>query len=278
MKNALHFELWLIPAVLSCFGASASLGCTFPPQEGLPGSQELSWAWPASARVQVIPDSQVNSFGAITIAMNNWNTYGLIPAGRNTPPCFAPQFTFSAGTGQKMTVAYGPIPQPPGSTLIVRARTDVVRATRVLSAATLINSNIPLTFPNVMTEVMAHEIGHTVGLNDCHYYPFPNYPSGCPTYSTVMEDAAPVPIWTGTQGQPGPIACDEGTIEAGVSDYNCPCDGHLPCGGGGGGGGLAQPSNGPNAASPTASGTRSYLFRVSGWRETALANNSAGHL
>ena len=53
-----------------------------------------------------------------------------------------------------------------------------------------------------------------MGLNDC------NYP-GCPLYSSVMENLAPVPIWQ-PEGQPGPTPCDLAVMLGVATDYGCP--------------------------------------------------------
>jgi len=163
--------------------------------------------------VSVQPDSQVNTFGALTSAMNNWNN-ALVAY------CYAPLLTFGAGTGSIQTVAYGPLPAPAGSTTQKRGNNILNISGRIISAAMTINSNIPLTFPNVMTDVIAHEIGHTMGLNDCIYSGAT--PNPCPLYSTVMEDQAPVPEWTATMGQPGPTTCDLGVMIGVATDYACP--------------------------------------------------------
>jgi hypothetical protein len=101
---------------------------------------------------------------------------------------------------------------------VVRGNNVLQSVGRITSAAATINSNIPLTFPNVMTEVMAHELGHTMGLDDCHY-------PGCPISSSVMEDQVPgniAPQWTSITGQPGPTICDLGIMISVAPDYDCP--------------------------------------------------------
>ncbi len=147
--------LWL--AVLFCVSSSASLACSNPPPE------TISLTWPPSTTVSVHTDSQVNSFNAVANAVNNWNNGSIAY-------CYAPLFTFGAGTGPTMSVSYGPIPNDPNGN-VRRGLTVINSSGRITSAQVTINSNIPLTFPSEMTEVMAHEIGHTMGLNDCVYSP-----------------------------------------------------------------------------------------------------------
>jgi hypothetical protein len=200
-----------VPAILT-FGTYASFACSLPPQES------INLTWPPSANITVYVDSQVNNFNAVTNAVNNWNN-------GNLGYCYPPLFTFGAGTGQAMWVFYGTINPPPGTPpgTVVRGLTTINSTGRITSATTTINSNIPLGFPNVMTEVMAHEMGHTMGLDDCNYSGAT--PNPCPIYSTVMENNAPIPEWTGTEGQPGPTYCDLNVMIFVAPDYNCPA----PC-------------------------------------------------
>ncbi len=127
----------------------------------------------------------------------------------------------------------GTIP-PPGPGLITRAVTNFVHFpnAHLLSATMTINSLV--TYSPAITEVVAHEFGHTMGLDDC-LYPV------CVVHTTVMEAAAPV---GGTDpqnqliGLPGPACGDLVAMVSYSSSWSCPCDGN-PCGGGGAGGGAA---------------------------------------
>lgn len=144
----------------------------------------------------------------MTTAVDNWNTATQLL-------CYEPIFTFGVGSGPTMSFAYGPIPNAPNG-IVRRGLTAITISTRIVSAVATINSNIPLTFPSVLTETIAHEMGHTMGLNDCHYS------SGCAIGSSVMVVEAPVATWTATQGQPGPTACDLTQVTSNAPDYVCP--------------------------------------------------------
>jgi hypothetical protein len=79
-----------------------------------------------------------------------------------------------------------------------------------------------MTYPQTLTNVFAHELGHTFGLFDC---------VRCATKSgggpTVMDTAEYPPNGHGwdyvgknfTEGLPGPTACDLGVIDSHLSDY-----------------------------------------------------------
>jgi len=66
-----------------------------------------------------------------------------------------------------------------------------------------------------ITEVVAHEFGHTFGLNDCDY-------PGCPIYSSVMEALVPQSDPNSTVGASGPTTCDIGEVGVAAPDYYCP--------------------------------------------------------
>lgn len=189
-------------AVLFCISTSASLACTPPPPES------ISLTWPPGASVSVLIDSQLNTFNAATTAINNWNN-GLFSY------CYAPVLMLGAGPNPTMYIFYGPIAIDPNG-LVRRGKTIITTSGRITSALATINSNISTNFPGVITEVIAHEIGHTMGLNDCNYY------QGCPLFSSVMVNNAPIPQWTGVQGQPGPTQCDLDVMVGVAPDYLCP--------------------------------------------------------
>ena len=180
--------------------STASFACTSPPAEG------INLTWPPGAVVSVLADSNLQVFNEATNAINNWND-------ANLGFCYAPLLSLGTGPAPSMSFSYGPIANDPITGAPRRGLTTISFSSRITSANSIINWNIPTTFPNVITEVIAHEIGHTMGLNDCN---------GCVIYSSVIVSGANVPQWTGTAGQPGPLSCDI-AVEIGVAfDYICP--------------------------------------------------------
>jgi hypothetical protein len=84
---------------------------------------------------------------------------------------------------------------------------------RISSVNITINSVV--TDAIAITEVVAHEFGHTLGLADCNY-------AGCPKFSSVMEAGAPVTSVNSLIGQPGPTSCDIIAVTLVATDYKCP--------------------------------------------------------
>ncbi len=72
-----------------------------------------------------------------------------------------------------------------------------------------------ITNTSAITEVVAHEFGHTLSLTDC------NAP-GCPIGSSVMLSHASVPSVNSLEGTPGPTQCDLNAIAGVATDYSCP--------------------------------------------------------
>jgi hypothetical protein len=201
------YRFVLIGLLTWLFVAPVLFACTPPPVEGIAES------WPPLAKVLITYDSNLNEVignapAPMTTAVNNWNASTQLM-------CYGPVFSFTFGSGPTMSFAYGPIANNPNGSPR-RGLTQLHFITRLESATSTINSNIPITFPSVLTETIAHEIGHTMGLFDC------NYANGCPISSSVMVTQAPVATWTATQDTPGPTVCDVTEVEVNAPDYLCP--------------------------------------------------------
>lgn len=124
-----------------------------------------------------------------------------------------------AGTAPipNIDMSYIPIPPPPNDpNRVTRGITDIDHAVyiggRIEAVEVTINSAV--TSIAALTEVIAHEFGHTFGLGDC------NYP-GCPVGSSVMEANATVQNVNSTIGQPGPTSCDINAVILVAPDYYC---------------------------------------------------------
>jgi hypothetical protein len=149
----------------------------------------------------------------------NWNNWFLPSAA-----CGAPLFSDSFGVGGTINLSYTFLESDPGG--YKRGETFLNQATyangRLYSTAMKINTNV--TNPSAITETLAHEVGHTVGLAHC---------TDCPLNSSVMV-ATPIPQgsdpWSYLIGLPGPNSCDIGAVYSIAWDYDdCPPVENGPC-------------------------------------------------
>jgi hypothetical protein len=185
----------LMGLVLSLFAASISTACSTPGL--LPASYGPSWA--PSANVGVVTGGVPS---AVTIAISNWNQT-FLAAGT----CYAPTL-IAASTLGGIIMSYNSIPPPTncpsGFTCWTRGLTPFSTATYSFGylQSIVIEINSSITSPSAITEVAAHEIGHTFGLDDCN---------GCALYSTIMESNPTLPAGSTINtliGTPGPTGCD----------------------------------------------------------------------
>jgi len=217
--------LWTVTAfILSCSVSSVSRAqCLLTP------TTSISYSWPPSSFVQVV-NAGVPS-GDVGSAMSNWNV-NLESGDGVASVCYPPLFTTTVGTSQTIFLAsVATIPvraNPPGGSdtatvggPAVRGLTDLENPT--FSGGRLFTVNVyilsAMTADAAITEVVAHELGHTLGLYDCDY-------PGCGLFSSVMEANAPTqPLPStinGTVGRPGPTSCDVLSVLSVAPDYLCP--------------------------------------------------------
>lgn len=191
----------IIGIALLCF-ASSTLACSDPPSSGISNT----WAPTVQVTVNIgnVPDVPVAT------ALANWNA---ALAGAKCRPVLGQ----GPGSGQGITMSYGPIAATPEcqSPCVLRGETDVDYGAddRISEATTTINSLV--TVSATITEVVAHEFGHTFGLDDCP-------PTVCPVSSpSVMENGVQVSSVNVSIGQPGPTPCDITVVLSTATDYVC---------------------------------------------------------
>jgi hypothetical protein len=203
----------ILSFVLSLIAASSSTACTPPPE--LPGS--VTWA--PSVTVGVVVTSPLSN--SVTVAANNWNQT-FAAAGI----CYNPYLILSASaasSGPAITFSYKTIPPVCTTTNGVTTCKNTRGITHTESDTTAfgflktisIDINSLITAPAAMTEVAAHEIGHTFGLNDCN---------GCALNSTVMESNPTLPAGSTINtliATPGPTGCDLQAVLLRSPGYNC---------------------------------------------------------
>jgi len=216
MKTRAILLLMVAVAFVSFAMPCSSFACTQPPIQ--PSSQLLKLTtWPAYAGVGVMMNNVPNL--PATTAIANWNSELFILCG--------PGFGYGTGFFYSVAMPFTTLPAPatcsPNSTCFTRGLTNFTNwdANGRLETATMqINNAISSTA--AMTEVIAHEFGHTMGLLDC------NYPA-CAPGSSVMESGAaidvngnPVTGLNSVVGQPGPTNCDFSAVIEASPDYVCP--------------------------------------------------------
>jgi hypothetical protein len=169
------------------------------------GSELAISSWQPQRVVDVQIDSGLPS-GAVQTALDNWS---YVVGG--TADCFGPTFSSNGGDGPTLFVGYTSLPTSGGVT--VRGITHLESASFYAGRLWEVNIdlNINMTADDAITEVLAHEIGHTEALGHC---------DGCAAHSSVMTSALPAGI-NGTIGLPGPTLCDVAKVVTIVTDYAC---------------------------------------------------------
>jgi hypothetical protein len=194
--------------VLSLLAASVSSACSYP------GTLTVSYSWPPNATVEVVPGGVRTA--SVSTAVSNWNN-AFIAFG----VCNYPKLFVGSSSGPTILMTYHAIAPPPncptGSTCFTRGIAHLETASfsggRLSLVSVEINSSI--TVASAITEVVAHEIGHTFALADC------NYPT-CSVNSSVMESGAPATSINSLVGTPGPTGCDLSSVLGVAPDYKCP--------------------------------------------------------
>jgi hypothetical protein len=199
----------LVVVVAACFTVlpTSSFACSQPP------NLTKTYSWPPSAYVGFTFNSVPS--GPASTAIANWNA-ALPPY---AVPCAPILFQGYIGSDPTVTMNWATLPPP------ANCPTCTTRGQTFLDSATIQNGriyqvqmtiNIAVTGTAALTEVIAHEIGHTMGLWDCSY-------PGCPIGSSVMEsNVTGLTSVNQTIGTPGPTTCDITAVLTIAPDYFCP--------------------------------------------------------
>jgi hypothetical protein len=177
----------------------------------------ITYSWAPNRQVAVtnnnVPSTPLNT------ALANWTG-----AANGPVDCYGPHFG-GAGNGATVHFNWTNLGNSGGTTTRGRTHLDTATFTSGRLSGVDIDINSNMTAAAAVTEVVAHEIGHTQALNDC---------TRCGLHSTVMEVGDNVSSINDSVGRPGPTACDIGAVLAVATDYACPppdpCDGDPCCG------------------------------------------------
>lgn len=227
--------------LLMCVASGAQ--CTQPP------TVTIGISWDPDALVQV-NNSGVPG-GPLGTALGNW-TLGLSGEFGCDAPAFSTSFlgptafvnlSYTSSIPTQCTSSNEVDQNSVNGTLTTRGCTDVNHAQATedhrLGSVNMYVFN-QVTASAAVTEVVAHEFGHTLALSDC---------TGCAAGSSVMTTGLRVSSINATIGQPGPTPCDLNAVATVTIDYFCSggdgsgCDDPETCCVGGSGGTSA--SQGP---------------------------------
>ncbi len=175
-------------------------GCTTPPSNASGTNNGQPVALPPDSTVQVYFNASEFTQDQITAmegAFTNW---------QNADPTSGIMYQFTTVTGPppatgNFIYVVHETPTPNGVPDNSLGGYSSISYTDGATFDTISNGTIQMnpseTVPGALEEVMAHEIGHWLGLGDCN---------GCSNQSTVMAD--PVDTMNGTSGLTSPTSCD----------------------------------------------------------------------
>jgi len=220
----------LAALIISCLSilapqlATSQSGCTNPPTQGA----NTTWSPGAQVTVNINPTFSQSQRDAIVAAFTNWQN----SSGNNSGVNFSFTYNSTQVTGANTYQVNSQIPSGGG-----QAETGgTANSSNTHRSTAFTNIDSRVTDLTALTQVMAHEIGHTFGLNDC---------STCAAGTSVMTLPPCCNYNDTTAGRTGPSPCDVATAnQAGgyptptptptPTPGECPCldmVGCLECGG-----------------------------------------------
>jgi hypothetical protein len=160
------------------------------------------WMWPANSQVKIYlraPDFSERDVTAVRVAVHNWDESAM-ENGSNVRFSVAGLTLETKIAAGAMTLVRGDVFDKQRRHLAL-LQAHSLKVDQLIDYAVLI-VDFKLTNPEVLTNVMAHEIGHSLGLLDC---------VKCSSRSTAMG------LMKGngeSNGIEGPTACDKAGVSA----------------------------------------------------------------
>lgn len=178
--------------------------------------RELGWKTGVTVQVNIDPAYDTNQRNALAAAFTNWNNatdLKICPNVKfgtptyNQTPIAGPTIT----TGNSSTPKYQVFKKNPPDVPTDRALTlGAEDGTYTALAWSYLNTSV--TLPAALTQLMAHEIGHTMGLGEC---------ANCGDKASLMNTPASGG-YNGTAGLTGPTSCDLAAVK---QFFACPYSG-----------------------------------------------------
>src|SRR6266436_5289200 len=200
------FSVVLIVAALYLNRANANVAGTISPcVAGHTSTSTGFWKWPANSHVNIYlrdPDFSGDYVTAVKIAVENWNA-AAVEDGSNVYFDFH-GLTIDTKTAQgDLTIVRGDVYDKKRHLAFLQAHS--LLSNQLIDYA-LVIVDLRIKNPEVLTNVMAHELGHSLGLMDCYE---------CSRKSTAMGllKTANEP-----NGIEGPTPCDKVAVLAGYRE------------------------------------------------------------
>lgn len=205
MKLKLFVLLVIIASIFSTFSLEVTTQAAAPAASpciiGRTAPASGFWTWPANSRVKIYlraPDFSEADVSAVRIAVQNWDASAVENGSsvRFAVGGLTRETKFGAG---EMTLVRGDVYDKKLRHLALLQAHSLKENQLIDYAVLVVDSKV--TNPDVLTNVMAHEIGHSLGLLDC---------IKCSSGSSAMG------LMKGngeSNGIEGPTACDKAGVE-----------------------------------------------------------------
>lgn len=191
------------------FVANASAQCTTPPG----ATQEDTWAQGAQVQVNIDPTYNTEQRTALAQALTNWNNARLLNCSGvvfgiptyNATPIAGPTISVGSLTSYKFQVYKLDPPDGSGDRGLTAGK--VYPGHYTVTSWSYLNTNV--SDPSALTQLLAHEIGHTFGLLECNF---------CGATQSIVN--GPAPSYNDTNGLTSPTTCDNVKVKE-VGMYIC---------------------------------------------------------